>query len=48
MYHLLNRMTPRSPLHVGVHKPERQIAMAAEFRTMVPNIILSMELFWCL
>jgi hypothetical protein len=39
LYHLLSRMTPRSLLHAGVHKPERQVAMTAEFRTVVPNII---------
>jgi hypothetical protein len=39
MYHLLSRMTSRSLLHVGVHKPERQVALAAKFHTVVPNVI---------
>ena len=39
MYHLLSRLTPQSLLHVGAHEPGRLIAMAAEFRTVVPNII---------
>jgi len=30
---------PQSLLHVGVHKPERQVAVAAEFHTVVLNII---------
>jgi hypothetical protein len=39
MYHLQSRLTPQSLLHVGVHKPGRQVVMAAEFRTVVPNMI---------
>lgn len=37
MYHLLSRLMPQSLLHVGVHKPGRQVAMAAEFHTVVPH-----------